>query len=127
MKRALIVDDCPDTRMAIAATLRKHFEVDSLEAESGEAAVLIIRAFAIDLVVSDLMMPNGTGVWLHQILKEHFSKIPLIMFTAIDAQKSTLPTADETLKAVIKKPNMDELVVETRRLGVFCERKLAGS
>jgi len=127
MKRVLVVDDCADTRTAIVSALKRHFEIDIVEAESGEAAVLIIRAMAIDLVVSDLMMPNGTGVWLHQVIKEHFFEIPLIMFTAVGAQKNTLPPSDETLRAVIKKPNLDELIVETRRLGVFSERKLAGS
>jgi len=98
-----------------------------MEAESGEAAVLIMRAMIVDLVVSDLMMPNGTGLWLHQVIREHFAEIPLIMFTANGAPKNTLPATDETLRAVIKKPNMDELIVETRRLGVFRERKLVGS
>lgn len=127
MKKVLVVDDCPDTRTAIAATLKRHFDIDSVEAESGEGAVLLIRTRPVDLVISDLMMPNGSGVWLHRVLKKSFSQIPLIIFTANAAPADPLPAPDETLRAVVKKPNMNELIVETRRLGVFRARKLVGS
>ena len=63
MARILLVDDQPDIRRLIRATVGSAFEV--LEAEDGASALGILRNRDIDLVVLDVMMPgvlDGTHV-----------------------------------------------------------------
>lgn len=76
----LVVDDEVDLREAIAFDFkRKGFSV--LEAESGESALLRVREARIDLIVSDIRMPNGDGLFLLAEVRKLSQSIPLIFVT----------------------------------------------
>jgi len=61
MARVLIVDDDPLCR-AIAAEALTSAGHDCEEAEDGEIALTRLRAAPVDLVVTDLLMPNKEGL-----------------------------------------------------------------
>jgi CheY-like chemotaxis protein len=61
MKRILIVDDNPEVRRALSKTLLKAgYEV--VTAEDGADAVKTYRQQPVDLVITDLIMPNQEGL-----------------------------------------------------------------
>jgi len=67
--RVLIVDDEPMIGRAIARALARDHEVTV--ATSGEQALALLLAGSFDVVVSDLMMPQMTGMELHAELRTH--------------------------------------------------------
>ena len=83
MARLTIIDD--DT--AIHALLKVFFEdlghqVNCFENLSEVLAYLDDHAGEIDLIVSDLRLPDGTGLELMPVLQKRQLDIPLILITA---------------------------------------------
>jgi DNA-binding response OmpR family regulator len=73
VRRALVVDDEPTIRSAVARYLRKRGWLAD-EAEDGEAALAKLRDAShcgYQVVISDLRMPNYSGDQLHDWLALH--------------------------------------------------------
>ncbi len=79
----LIVDDDPDILKVVEANLKLHgFEtVTALNCADTEAA---LQEVTPDLIVLDLMLPDGDGVELCQRLRQEGFTMPIIMLTAKD-------------------------------------------
>lgn len=83
MKNVLIVDDEKSFLLSLAAGLREyasHFNV--LIAGNGERAVKILESITIDLVVTDIRMPEMDGFELLAYISTNFPSIPSIVMTA---------------------------------------------
>jgi DNA-binding NtrC family response regulator len=105
----LIVDDEPNIRRVLEAMLKKE-GYDVHLAESGKKAVEIASNTTIDLLISDLIMPDMTGIEVLRIIKELQPHCTAIMITAY----GTIKTAVEAIKLgaynYISKPfDMDEM------------------
>jgi len=86
--RVLVVDDQEALRRALVRSLAlAGFE--AVPAEDGRAAIELFKSSRFDAVVSDIAMPNMTGIDLLRALREHDVMIA-ISFT---------PYAEETLRA----------------------------
>ena len=83
MIRVLIVEDDPMVA-DLAAVYLEGIEGFCLEgrANSGEAALELLRAGEIDLVLLDMFMPGMTGMELLRIIKTSFFNTDVIMITA---------------------------------------------
>ena len=66
-KKILIIDDIEDVRIAMIRILGED-QYDYLEAQSGIKGLEIIKSQELDLVISDLAMPNVNGLELLQEL-----------------------------------------------------------
>ncbi len=67
--RILLVDDEPSVLQALTRVLRRSFDV--VPAMSGREAIELVRAgLRLDAVVTDLRMPDGSGMELHAQLVE---------------------------------------------------------
>jgi two-component system chemotaxis response regulator CheY len=63
--RVLVVDDSRAMRMIIRRELRNGADIDDVvEADSGSAALEMVRTDSVDLVLSDWNMPGMTGIEL---------------------------------------------------------------
>jgi len=79
-KISLVVDDEPPVRTLIASILHvEHFQ--TLEAGDGSHAFRIVQDLAggLDLIVSDIQMPNGDGLSLAHAVKNSFPDVPVIL------------------------------------------------
>jgi nitrogen regulation protein NR(I) len=91
--RVLIVDDEPNLRKVLAATLtREGYEVAT--ANDGEAAVADLEETGADVVVTDLVMPRRDGISLLRWVLANQPEIPVIVITA----HGTIDSAVEALK-----------------------------
>lgn len=82
MPVSLVVDDEPTVRKYVSTILKQeHFQ--TLEAEGGAQALRIIQDLggSVDLIVSDLQMPNGDGLSLAQAVKNSFPAVPVILIS----------------------------------------------
>jgi CheY-like chemotaxis protein len=81
----LIVDDDKDVRETIAATLQLENHV-TLEAPDGNAALQLIQAQDIDLIVTDIFMPQLGG---GEMIKKVRGEYPNIKIIAISGSSSS--------------------------------------
>ena len=86
----LIVDDNADMRQFLSGIFSREYTVET--AEDGGKAEEIIRSKQIDIVITDLMMPNVDGLELTQFIKQNpeTDHIPVILLTAKAAIESRL-------------------------------------
>ncbi len=81
----LVVDDEPFLRDAVAASLRfLGFEVTT--AETAADALRLARDRPFDLVVLDVMLPDGDGFEVVRRLRRDGSRVPVIFLTARDTE-----------------------------------------
>ena len=100
----LVVDDSADMRNFLTNILSRDYHVVS--AEDGEAAQEVLKNQAIDLVVTDLMMPKIDGLELTQFIKKSkdFDYIPVILLTAKTAIESRLQALEYGADDYMTKP-----------------------
>jgi two-component system chemotaxis response regulator CheY len=92
--KVLVVDDFATMRKIIKNVL-KQINIDNvLEAENGKHALTVLKNDTVDLIISDWIMPEMTGIEFLKACKadETIRKIPFIMVTA-EAQKDNIMEA----------------------------------
>ncbi|HPN08994.1 MAG TPA: sigma-54 dependent transcriptional regulator [Syntrophales bacterium] len=122
MNRILVVDDEINMQVVLRAMLKKEgYEV--FTAPDGREALKVLADDDIDVVVTDLKMPNLDGMGLLERVAADYPAVPVIMITA----HGTVATAVDALKKgafdyVTKPFEQDELknvvlkAIKTRRL-----------
>ena len=100
----LVVDDSVDMRNFLTNILSHDYHV--LSASDGAEAEEIIRTKTVDLVVTDLMMPNVDGLELTQFIKRNkdYDFIPVILLTAKTAIESRLQAMEYGADDYVTKP-----------------------
>ena len=75
----LLVDDEESFFEIYAWHLEEHGHLSFLYAQSGHEAFQVVENQKVDVVISDINMPNGDGFWLLDKLTTHYQHIPVIM------------------------------------------------
>ncbi len=86
MKKILVVDDSPFIRMVLKGIIEKAIKgCQVLEADSGTAALKQFRTEVPDLVLLDIIMPEGEdeGVDVLKRIMDACPKTKIIMVTAV--------------------------------------------
>ena len=106
--RILVVEDNPELLMLMHHMLKNQYRV--LVAKNGKEALKIVHKTPLDLIVSDVMMPEMTGFELTRELKgdPNYSHLPIILLTA----KTQAEDEEEALKI-----GADEYLTKPFRLG----------
>jgi DNA-binding NtrC family response regulator len=82
MKNVLIVDDEMPVQLTISEGLGIYTkELNVLTAENGKKAMEVMESFKVDLVVTDLNMPEMDGFELLAYIRKSHPNIPVIMMT----------------------------------------------
>ncbi|UVE18501.1 sigma-54 dependent transcriptional regulator [Pseudomonas sp. LS44] len=134
-QRALIVDDEPDIRELLEITLGR-MRLDTRSARNVKEAREWLAREPFDLCLTDMRLPDGTGLELVQHIQQRHPQVPVAMITAY----GSLDTAINALKAGafdfltkpvdlgrlrelvatalrIRAPGEEELPVDSRLLG----------
>lgn len=80
-KVVLVVEDDPGLREAVVDTLELS-EYECVEADSAEAALLILKQRQVDMVVSDVQMGQMNGLTLLKNIKANWPNLPMLIMTA---------------------------------------------
>ena len=111
--RILIVDDEPQ----ITRTLRTSLSMNSYDvqvANSGKAALEVFKSWKPDLVVTDLSMPEMTGIELCESIRER-SQVPIIVLSVRGEDKHKVEALDKGADDYVTKPfSINELLARIR-------------
>jgi len=113
--RILVVDDEPSMREMLSIVLRRDgYEV--LVAENGRDAIAQLRARPFDLLLSDIKMPDVTGVDVLRAAKEINRDIVAFMVTAYASTSTAVEAMRLGAVDYFTKPfSMDELRLKIRQ------------
>jgi two-component system cell cycle response regulator len=100
----LLVDDNDEILDFLAADLGSKYAI--AKATNGEQALQLLAREAVQLVVSDVMMPVMDGFELCRLIKSNFdySHIPVILLTAKNTLQSKIEGLEMGADAYIEKP-----------------------
>lgn len=113
--RILIIDDNVD----LADNLREILEDEGLEvlvAYGGSHALEVLSAETVDLVLSDLKMPDLDGVEVLRYLKARWPALPVVIMTAFASDTLLAEAEAEGALAILGKP------LDLRRLTDYVAR-----
>ncbi len=113
----LLVDDNAEFLSFLAESLQDHYNV--LTATEGLKALELLRKEEVDLVISDVMMPNMDGMELCRAIKDDvkIAHIPVILLTAKSGEEFQLEGLRQGADDYVTKPfNMDILLSRIEKL-----------
>lgn len=118
----LLVEDNPELLTFLSDTFGRSYRV--LTATNGVEALKITAANAVDIVVSDVMMPEMDGLELCSRLKNDVatSHIPVILLTAKNDEQSTVTGYESGAEAYVAKP-FDPQILELRVKNILRARR----
>ncbi|MBE7172281.1 MAG: response regulator [Williamsia sp.] len=107
----LLVDDEEEILDFLERILSNKYTI--FKAEGGQEALKILEEEAIQLVISDVMMPEMDGFALCRVIKSHFnhSHIPVILLTAKNTIQSKIEGLELGADAYIEKPFSKEYLL----------------
>ncbi len=115
MKRILVADDVDQVRESMRAALEdRGYEI--IEADNGTKAFDLAKSRKPHLIISDVVMDNGNGFLLRELLREaeETSMIPLILMTG-HAQGAGAWGSEPDIEYLEKPFNVTELVSAVER------------
>lgn len=137
MRRILVVDDEQNMCAILKILLENHGYSVCTASDGKEAIAMIKQGEVVDLVVSDLKMPNVDGLGVLRYLKESKRDIPLVLITAygtieaaVEVMKMgaadfiTKPFNKDVIRHVIERIfQMENLSDENRHLKGFIQKE----
>jgi DNA-binding response OmpR family regulator len=128
MVNILVVEDDKNLQKLMMAVLKQN-GYNSLSAKDGLEALDILDKSHIDLIISDIMMPNLDGYELTNVLRQSNYNLPILMVTAKetleDKKKGFLVGTDDYM---VKPIDMDEMILRVaallRRSNIVSESRI---
>jgi PAS domain S-box-containing protein len=117
-ERILVVDDDPDLAETLTVGLHRYgYEVLSLTDPTDALRVFREEPERWDLVVSDQVMPNMTGLMLISKLKGLRPELPAILYTGFDAEITEITACRQGADTLLHKPVSPRMIVtQIRRI-----------
>jgi two-component system chemotaxis response regulator CheY len=106
MKTIMIVEDSATTRSMIRAVLEEFDEVETVEAASGFEAIKLLPGQEVDLVVTDINMPDINGLELINFMRkdERWVNLPIIIISTERSEEDKKRGVALGANAYITKP-----------------------
>ena len=122
-KTLLVVDDEVDLRDIVSSEL-EFMGARVFQAENVLAAQQVLQKEKIDLIVSDIRMPGGTGIDLLDHVKAKDVNVPPVILITGFADITTEDAFNKGAEALLNKPfKLDDLIkMVTRYTSPFTER-----
>jgi DNA-binding response OmpR family regulator len=109
-RRILVIEDEPD----IARGLRDALEFEQFEVTTtghGREGIKILRERGADLVILDLMLPDGNGFTVCEEIRQSHPVVPIIMLTARSQETDKIRGLEAGADDYVTKPfSLGELV-----------------
>jgi EAL domain-containing protein (putative c-di-GMP-specific phosphodiesterase class I) len=105
--RLLLVDDDPAVLRAYGRALERHGTTVTT-ASSGKDAVDRLKAASFDVIVSDISMPEMTGIEFLRAVRGHDLDVPVILVTGAPSVESAVRAVEYGAFRYLSKPVADQ-------------------
>jgi len=113
--KILVIDDDPSIRNMLEIVLKKS-GYDVTCTDSGKSALEKLKKETFDLIISDIKMPDITGIELLKKIKAINPEIPVILITAFASANDAVEAMKLGAEDYVTKPfNLDELRIIIHR------------
>ncbi|RZK42710.1 MAG: hybrid sensor histidine kinase/response regulator [Pedobacter sp.] len=115
--RVLIVEDNYDLRKFLTDNLGNFYK--TFDAENGKIAIELLEQETIDLIISDIVMPEMTGMELCNRIKSDvaYSHIPVILLSAKTDTSSKIEGLQKGADVYIEKPfSIEQLIAQVNSI-----------
>lgn len=117
MSRILVVDDEPSIRITIQAFLqRAGYQVDN--APDSMTAYGLLMANEYDVILTDIVMPQMTGLELLSLVRQHSRDVQVIVMTGEPTVDSAILSVKNGANDYLTKPIDKETLLKTIRQAV---------
>ncbi len=106
MTVVLVVDDSAVDRHLAASLLRQHSQLDVLEADGGATALRLLEEQPIDVVVTDLQMPEVTGLDLVRQARTRFPHTAVVIITSQGSEEFAIEALRSGAASYLPKARM---------------------
>jgi CheY-like chemotaxis protein len=119
MAKILVVDDSAVDRRLAGSLLQKHTTPDEeapfnvVYAVDGKEGLAAIEKEQPDLVVTDLQMPELTGLELVEEAKTRFPAVPIILMTAHGSEEIAIQALQRGAASYVPKRNLAQDLLDT--------------
>ena len=110
LKTILVVDDSATDRVRITGLLKRNPHSDDSAppyqievASNGADALALLEQTSVDLVLTDLHMPELEGLELVRKMKEDWSHIPVIVMTGVGSEEVAVKAMQEGAASYVNK------------------------
>ncbi|NQY86548.1 MAG: sigma-54-dependent Fis family transcriptional regulator [Colwellia sp.] len=110
LHKILVVEDDAGLREALIDTITLA-NYQCIEADSAEAALLLLKNHAVDLVVSDVQMGGMSGLSLLKNIKNQQSTLPVLLMTAYGTIDDAVQAMKDGACNYITKPFAPEVLL----------------
>jgi two-component system response regulator AtoC len=122
--RILLVDDQPELRRLFRRNLSKIGH-DVVEAWNGRAAIELARQGSFDVVISDVRMPDMSGIDLLKALYEHDPDLPVLLVSGSNDPETAHQAVDYGAFSYLMKPVPFDVMREHAARAILLRRQRA--
>ncbi len=113
MARVLVVDDSPVDRRLVGGLLGKSSSMEVEYAADGAEALARMRSEAPHVVVTDLIMPNMSGLELVAAAVHDFPMVPVILMTGRGSESIAVQALKAGAASYVPKSVLADLLLDT--------------
>jgi CheY-like chemotaxis protein len=123
MATVLVVDDLASQRQLVAGLLCRQRRYELAFAANGKEALQRLAGQAIDLVVTDLLMPEMDGLELLRAVRRDYPQLPVILMTASGSEHLAVQALQEGAASYVPKSVLARRLAETVASVLSASRK----
>ena len=110
MATILVVDDSAVDRRLVGGLLETDAELEVEYAAHGKEALAKIEYLVLELVVTDLMMPEMDGLELVAAMRSKYPLIPVILMTSKGSEEIAVRALQEGAASYVPKRNLANII-----------------
>ena len=117
MKNVMVIEDSEMMRSLIASTVEDMGDFKVVEVANGFEALKVLPKQPVDLIITDINMPDINGLEIVHFVKSHpeYSRIPLIIVSTEQTQDDIQKGLSLGASAYVTKPFEPEDLVKVVR------------
>jgi CheY-like chemotaxis protein len=113
MATALVVDDSAVDRRRVGKLLAKEADLNVLAAAHGREALELLGREHVDLVLTDMRMPEMDGLQLVEEIRARYPSVPVILMTAHGSEDLAVQALQRGAASYVPKRNLARDLGET--------------
>lgn len=112
MVSILVVDDSATERIRIPGLLAKEADYVITTASDGKEALDCLAESPVDLVLTDLQMPEMDGLELVRAIRKQYAQIPVILMTGVGSEEIAVQAMKDGAASYVSKTSTPQWLCE---------------